>query len=68
MIGSFSSGATASLVAKNGTKNYLRFYRQKQDDAKKVKKVFSVPFFTTRGVVVPLENDPIMSGRFIQSF
>ena len=29
---------------------------------------FLVPFFTTIGVAAPLKNDPILSGRSIQSF
>ena len=31
-------------------------------------KSFLVPFLTTMGVMAPLENDPILSGRSIQSF
>ena len=30
--------------------------------------IFLVPFFTTIGVVAPLKNDPILSGRSIRSF
>ena len=35
---------------------------------KNPQKFFLVPFFTTMEVVVPLENDPILSGRSIWSF
>ena len=30
--------------------------------------IFLVPFFTNIGVVAPLKNDPILSGRSIRSF
>ena len=30
--------------------------------------IFLVPYFTTIGVVAPLKNDPILSGRAIRSF
>ena len=35
---------------------------------RKPSKVFFVPFLTTMELVVPLENDPILSGRSIRSF